>query len=80
MTVVEKRHGITKGDVREHWKEQVAQSLVFCMVMFLAILMFGTAALISRNWLLVNVCGVLLISETSAFGRMVYAMRKYSKV
>lgn len=80
MTVVEQRHGITKGDVREHWKEEVSKAFVFCGVMFLGILMFGTAALIAKNWLLVYVCAVLLLAETAASARMFYAMWRYSKI
>lgn len=80
MTVVEQRHGITKGDVREHWKEEVSKAFLFCGVMFLAMVLFAVPALIIKNWLLVYVCAVILMAEIVAAGRMFYAMWKYSKV
>lgn len=80
MTVIEQRHGVTKGDVREHWKEEVSKAFSFCALMFLAIILFAVPALILRNWPLVCLCGVILLAETAGAARMFYAIYKYGKV
>lgn len=80
MTVVEQRHGITKGDVREHWKEEMGK-----VVLAMLILLFAQLVLVVPAWIFGNLALEILIQALGfsifwLWCRLMFCLYKYAKV
>lgn len=80
MTVVEQRHGITKGDVRSHWLDKASEAVTAMLILLLVQVLLAVPA-----WALDNVALEILIQALGfsifwLWCRLMFCVYKYAKV
>lgn len=80
MSVVEMRHGTTKGDVREHWKEQMAEGIMAMCIAFLCEVLLAVPTVAFNSWKLFSAVVIMFVAIVMAAGRVAYSIYKYAKV
>ena len=80
MTTRQMRSVRTKGDVRQHWREQCELALLISWIFLMGATLFGVAAMLHTNFLLTALAAGCITSFLGLSARVLYALRKYRKV
>lgn len=82
MSVIEMRQSTrtTKGDAREHWKEQIAEALMAMCIAFLCEVLLAVPTVAFNSWKLFSAVVIMFVAIVMAAARVAYAIYKYVRI